>query len=123
MGQMTCPKCGCSSPTIPGPCPMCGYNGEPITQRIYRYPLTGACQQKLSLPSGSHLLRAAKVANGTISLYAMVDVDQKNMTDGEVGILGTGWDVPNLPLYAPNNHFMTVVGEEGFVWHIFVRAI
>ena len=92
-------------------------------QRIYRYPLTGATQQKLALPIGAHILRAAKMANGTISLYAMVDIDQKVTGEVEVGIIGTGWDVPNLPIYNPNNHFMTVQDEVGFVWHVFIRNI
>lgn len=120
LGQMTCPKCGFVGPTIPGPCPKCGFDGN-ITQRIYKYPLTGAVKQKLKLPYGAHLLRTAVVQNGTICLYAMVDIDPVQMMEVEIGVLGTGWDVPAEPIYDPRNHLTTVV-DDGYVWHIFART-
>lgn len=119
-GQMTCPKCGCTGPTIAGPCPVCGFDGK-ITQRIYKYPLTGAVRQKLKLPYNANVLRAAVVQGGTICLYAMVDANPTKYVEVEVGVLGTGWDVPPEPVYDPKNHFMTV-DDNGFVWHIFIRA-
>ena len=120
---MKCPKCGHVGPTIPGPCPMCGYDGKLITQRIYKYPLNGSVKQTLELPFNSTLLRACVVQNGTICLYAMVDVDQPRTGKIEVGVLGTGWDVPHEALYSPDNHFATVQDNSGYVWHIFVRNI
>ena len=122
---MRCPKCGMMRPTIPfskNPC-LCGYGGGQITQRIYKYSLNGSVKQTLELPTNSTLLRACVVQNGTICLYAMVDMDQKHMAKIEVGVLGTGWDVPHEALYSPDNHFATVQDHSGYVWHIFVRNL
>lgn len=108
-------------PATLDPC-ICGYDGRPATKRVYKYPLSGAVRQKLSLPYGANLFRAAVVQNGTICLYAMVDVDQSRMAEVEVGVLGTGWDVPQEPIFDPQNHLATV-SDDGYVWHIFVRAV
>ena len=92
-------------------------------QAIYKYTLNGSVKQTLELPFNSTLLRACVVQNGTICLYAMVDVNQPRTGKLEVGVLGTGWEIPQDPLYAPDNHFATVQDHPGYVWHIFVRNV
>lgn len=120
LGQMRCPKCGRTRPTIPHKC-MRGYDPAiPVTQRIYKYPLSPQAQQKLKLPKGSVLLPFVTVQNGTPCLYARVDADETNTYELEVGILGTGWDIPDLPIYLQTNYFGSATDGE-FVWHIYVR--
>lgn len=63
------------------------------------------------MPKGSVVLRTAVVQNGTICLYAQVNPAQTEMALLEVGILGTGWDIPNLPLFDSTNYLTTVMDE------------
>lgn len=124
LGQMRCPKCGCMRPTIPGPC-HCGYDSskEPTPKyRIYKYKLTGATKQVLTLPKQSVILRTAIVQSGVICLYARINPLITDTADVEVGVVGTGWEIPDEPLYNPGNYFQTV-SDGDYVWHIFVRPV
>lgn len=123
LGQMRCPNCGRMRPTIPAKC-SCGYDPADSAipkYRIYKYKLSGSVQQKLSLPKHSVLLRAALVQGSEIYLYARVNPLVKEMDTIEIGVLGTGWDIPDIPLYDPDNHLLTVE-DDWLVWHIFVCA-
>lgn len=122
LGEMRCPQCGRIGPTIPGKC-TCGYDPANATipkYRIYKYGLTGMAQQVLELPKHSVLLRTAVVQNGNICLYARVNPLVKETSKLEVGIVGTGWEIPDLPVYNIENHLCTVT-DDGYVWHIFAR--
>lgn len=121
IGQMRCPKCGHVGPTIPGPCPCCGHSGAQ-TQKIYKYKLNGSVKQIIELPYGAKLLRTAIVQNGTICLYAMVDTDPIKTAKIEIGVLGTGWEIPSDRVYWPENHLASVQDGD-FVWHIFANPI
>lgn len=93
--------------------------------RIYKYELTGAVQQKVKLPKHSVVLRAADIQAGRIYLYARVNPLVKETEELEVGVMGTGWDIPDLPVYDINNHLCTVADHSRattFVWHIFART-
>lgn len=93
--------------------------------RIYKYELTGTAQQKVKLPKHSVVLRTADIQAGRIYLYARVNPLVKETEELEVGVMGTGWDIPDLPVYDIDNHLCTVADHSRattFVWHLFARA-
>lgn len=127
LGQMQCPKCGNPIPTIPGPCPLCGYDPtkpQPQTpKRIYKYPVPlqfGV--HEIMVPRKSTILKDTVIQNGTICFYGWVDPDQTEVATLQVGILPTGADIPDGAVFNTKHHFATKMSElTGLVYHIFVR--
>jgi hypothetical protein len=83
-----------------------------MTQRIYKFPLKLAVNQKIWLTPDTEILKIDK-QSGVIHLWAIVDIEQAP-AERIIHMVGTG-DKP-----ASDTYLGTVVTDDGhFVWHFF----
>ncbi len=93
-------------------------------KRIFKYPVqvTDGTPEVITFPKGCTVLRDAIPQPTGIMLYALVDDTETETGSAEVGVVGTGWPLPDHPIYDPKYHFGTV-DDRGLVWHIFIRPV
>ncbi len=91
---------------------------------IYKYPLEPGTN-KLQLPDKAQVLHAASV-NGEPVIYAIVDPDEKKMSEAIFHVYGTGPQPFHASMPEPDAIGFTMcyigtVNCEGLVWHVFVE--
>ena len=86
---------------------------------IYKYPLKIQDSQVVTLQKGSILL-SVETQNDIPVLYALVDLNEKELENKGIRIFGTGnpFDV-NMTSWTYLNTVMTQSGS--LVWHIFYK--
>ena len=82
---------------------------------IHKYPLRLTEKQNVLIPLHSRLI-TVKSINEQLYLYAMIDPKQTRLGKLEILIYGTGHVFDSMLSF---NHLETV-GQNGFVWHVFV---
>jgi len=83
-------------------------------ETIWKFPLATTDRQTISVPAGAASLSVAE-QNGGLSLWAMLDTEEKEKEDWVIEIYGTGHPVGD----APCDFIGTVVMACGLVWHVF----
>lgn len=78
----------------------------------FRYRLTFARQQKISVPIGSRLLHAGIDRNGNCAIWLLVNPESPT-TEIEIFRFGTGDDVGHV------GTFLGTIIADGYVWHFF----
>lgn len=84
-------------------------------QVIYKYDLTLAGYQELTLPRNARIL-TADLQDCELKLWAIVDSENPARKIG-IHILGTGSIVPEIERGFLKH--LNTIQQEGFVWHIF----
>jgi hypothetical protein len=79
---------------------------------IWKFPLTIAERQTISIPVTSHFLNIGIDGEGTRCLWFAVD-PTSDPIDMEIIKVGTGWDLPHV------GDFIGTIIQDGFVWHYF----
>ncbi len=86
-----------------------------MRSRIWKFPLELADVQEVEMPSGAQLL-SVDSQQGTLCLWAMVDLDSGTKERHVIDILGTG-----NPIESHHRSFIGTVQMGTLVWHIFQR--
>jgi hypothetical protein len=86
---------------------------------IYKYPITTADEQTLTLPLGSKIL-SVQCINEQLYVYALVDENSVAVTMKTILVFGTGQEIEEpIPLM---NYIGTVQQYKGmYIWHVFER--
>ena len=88
-------------------------------KRIYKYPIEIRDEQTISVPKDSKIL-AIQTQNEQLVVYALVDINQKEMQTIEIRIFGTGHDLDiNMTSWTYLGTVMTY--HDKLVWHIFYK--
>ena len=86
-------------------------------QTIWKFPLAMTDRQTISVPAEATALSVAEQIGG-LSLWAMIDTEEKEKEEWVIEIYGTDHQVGD----APSDFIGTVVMACGFVWHVFKRS-
>jgi len=88
-------------------------------QTIYKYPLSLASSQGVSMPQGAKIL-SAQMQNDELQVWAIVDTEAPAPDDYyEFIIAGTG-NPTHINIRDAN--YLSTVQDGGFVWHVFYRS-
>lgn len=83
--------------------------------KIWKYELTLADLQAVSMPIGSGILSVAN-QRGSLCLWAMVDPANESKVTRQIEIIGTGNPMPE-----GKRTFIGTAVIDPFVWHVFER--
>lgn len=85
---------------------------------VWKYKLAVEDLQEVGLPEGAEIL-SVQDQRGTLTIWAMVDPDEKRISPVTIEIIPTG-----LPVHpADRKHLATVQQENGhLLWHVFQRV-
>jgi len=89
-----------------------------MENRIYKYLLDLANEQTLSLPKGAKVLYVHSQKD-TLRLWALVNIQESEMEDRRILIIGTGKPVPaDIEEFS----YITTVHmcNDDLIWHIFI---
>ena len=95
---------------------------------IWKYEVELTDESTVWLPMNAKILdidyqppsRLGALENGKkLTLWAMVDSDEKSKTNVKVRIIGTGHKIEDLNGFT---FFKTVHSMKPFVWHIFIKS-
>ena len=95
-----------------------------MKQVIYKYKISnGMSQQQIDMPIGTQFIKVG-VMNNEMFLWAIVDLDEKEMEYRTIEIVGTGNPMLNLKKDNLKRIYLDTVFQIGvmnmiFVWHIF----
>ena len=84
-------------------------------KRIYKYPISG--KGEVCLPRGANILKVA-LQGSVRTIWALVDVDEKEVTECLVWEYGTGAGA-NLR----DKAYLETIFEDGYVWHLFIENV
>jgi len=85
-------------------------------KRIFKYKLNIIDSQYIPMPQGSQIL-SVKEQNGTLNIWAIVDINNDNIKNRWFYIFGTGNE---FDISLDDAKFIgTVVMSNGLVWHVF----
>jgi hypothetical protein len=83
---------------------------------IYKFALTDALTQPLSLPIGAEILKIA-TQGSLLCVWVMLD-NEKEIEVREITRIGTGWEITE----EPGRYIGTITTDNGiFTWHFFER--
>lgn len=88
--------------------------------KIFKYELKMVLDQTVILPYGATILKIDFQGNKPY-LWAMVDPEQKVTARLDIGVVGTGHEIPKM-IHNKFTHFETCL-VNGFVWHFFLSKL
>lgn len=88
---------------------------------IYKYQLPATLgAHTLLLPTGARFL-SAQMQDNILTLWAMIDLEEKKQASYQLLILGTGIDL--LPDFDKDWRFIDTAQDGYYVWHIFYKEV